>query len=58
MNYDKLVYVSTFKLASDLKKNTIYLSSYSPFNEGYFSILTNSMLGTYTSDIEERISLR
>ena len=33
-----------FKLAPDLKKNTVYLSSYSPLNEGYFSILTNSML--------------
>ena len=34
----------TFKLAPDLKKNTVYLSSYSPLNEGHFSILTNSML--------------
>ena len=23
------------------KKNTVYLSSYSPLNEGHFSILTN-----------------
>ena len=37
----------TFKLASDLKKNTIYLSSYSPLNEGHFRILTNLMLQTY-----------
>ena len=37
------VYV-TFKLAPDLKKNTVYLSSYSPFNEGHVNILTNSML--------------
>ena len=36
----------TFKLAPDLKKNTVYLSSYSPLNEGYVSILTNSMLRT------------
>ena len=36
----------TFKLAPDLKKNTVYLSSYSPLNEGYFSILTNLMLRT------------
>ena len=36
----------TFKLAPDLKKNTVYLSSYSLLNEGYFSILTNSMLRT------------
>ena len=37
----------TFKLASDLKKNTVYLSSYSPLNEGHVCILTNSMLRTY-----------
>ena len=37
----------TFKLASDLKKNTVYLLSYSPLNEGHFIILTNSVLGTY-----------
>ena len=52
--YDEMVYVSileglyvTFKLASDLKKNIVYLSSYSPLNKGHFSILTNSMLRTY-----------
>ena len=48
----------TLKLASDLKKNTVYLSSYSPLNEGHFSILTNSMLQTDTSDIDECIILR
>ena len=48
----------TFKLAPDLKKNTAYLSSFSPLNEGHFSILTNSMLRTYISDIDERIILR
>ena len=48
----------TFKLAPDLKKNTTYLLSYSPLNEGHVSILTNSMLRTYTSDIDERIILR
>ena len=48
----------TFELAPDLKKNTAYLSSYSPSNEGHVSILTNSMLRTYTSDIEECIILR
>ena len=48
----------TFKQAPDLKKNTVYLSSYSPSNKGHFSILTNSMLRTYTSDIDERIILR
>ena len=37
----------TFKLAPDLKQNTVYLSSYCPLNEGHFSILTNSMLQTY-----------
>ena len=48
----------TFKLAPDLKKNAVYLSSYSPLNEGHVIILTNSMLRTYTSDIDERIFLR
>ena len=33
-----------FKLAPDQKKNAVYLSSYSPLNEGHVSILTNSML--------------
>ena len=47
----------TFKLAPDLKKNIVYLSSYSPLNFGHVRILTNSMLRTYTSDIEERIIL-
>ena len=37
----------TFKLAPDLKQNTVYLLSYSPLNEGHFSILTNSLLRTY-----------
>ena len=45
----------TFKLAPDLKKNTVFLSSCIPLNEGHLSILTNSMLRTYTSDIEERM---
>ena len=48
----------TFKLAPDLKKNTVFLLSYSPLNEGHVSILTNSMHRTYTSDIDERIILR
>ena len=47
----------TFKLAPDLKKNTVYLSSYIPLNEGHLSILTNSILRTHTSEIEERIIL-
>ena len=42
----------TFKLVPDLKSNTVYLSSYSPLNVGYSSILTNSMLRTYNSDID------
>ena len=48
----------TFKLAPDLKKNIVYLSSYIPLNEGHVSILTNSMHQTCTSDIDERIILR
>ena len=53
----KELYV-TFKLAPDLKKTTVYLSSYSPLNEGHVCILTNSMLRTYASDRDERIILR
>ena len=34
----------TFKLAPDLKTNTVYLSSYSPWNKGHVSILTHLML--------------
>ena len=48
----------SFKLAPDLKKITVHLSSYSPLNEGHVSILANSMLRTYTSDIDDRINLR
>ena len=48
----------TFKLAPDLKNYTVYLSSYSLLKEGDVYILTNSMLRTYTSDIDERIILR
>ena len=48
----------TFKLALDLKNNTVYLLSYSPLNEGHVSILTNSMLRTYTNDIDKLIILR
>ena len=47
----------TFKLAPDLKKNAVYLSSYTPLNEGHVSILTNSMHRIYTSDIDKRIIL-
>ena len=49
---------ATFKLAPDLKKTTVYLSSYSPLIGGHDSILTNSMLRTYTSGRGERIILR
>ena len=48
----------TFKLAPDLRNNTVYLSNYIPLNEGHVSILTNSILRIYTSDIEERVILR
>ena len=54
--YKELYFI--FKLASDVKKNTVYLSSYCPSNEGHVSILTNSMLRTYTSDIDEHIILQ
>ena len=47
----------TFKLTQN-QKNTVCLASYIPSNEGHVSILTNSMLPTYTSDIDERIILR
>ena len=53
----KRLYV-TFKLAPDQKKNTVYLSSYGLLNEGHVSILTNSILRTYTSDKDERLILR
>ena len=43
IRFYKELYV-TFKLAPDLMKNTVYLSSYSHLNEGYFNILANSML--------------
>ena len=56
-HFYKGLYV-TFKLAPDLKKSTVYLLSYSPLKEGHVSILTNSLLPTYTNDIDERIILR
>ena len=56
-SFYKGLYV-TFKLVPELMKNTVYLSSYCPLNEGPVSILTNSMFRTYTSDIDERIILR
>ena len=46
LRFHKGLYV-TFNLEPDLKKNTVYLSSYSPLNEGHFSILINSMLRIY-----------
>ena len=52
--FHKGLYV-TFKVAPDQKKNTVYLSSYSPLNKGHVCILTNSMLRTYTSDRDERL---
>ena len=46
IRFYKVLYV-ILKLAPDLKKNTVYLLSYSPLNEGRVSILTNSMLRTH-----------
>ena len=43
IRFYKRLYV-IFKLAPDLKKNLVYLSSYIPLKEGRFSILTNPML--------------
>ena len=40
IRFYKGLYV-TFKLAPALKKNTVYLLSYSSLNEGYFNILTS-----------------
>ena len=40
---DKGLYV-TFQLVPDPKKNTVYLSGYSPLKEGHVSILTNPIL--------------
>ena len=37
----------TLKLAPDLKKNTVYLSSYSPLNKGHVRILTINALNIY-----------
>ena len=48
----------TFNLAPDLKKNTVYLLSYFPSSEGHVNLLTNLLLRTYTSDIDECIILR
>ena len=48
----------TLKLAPDIKNNTVYLSSYSPLNEGHVSILANSLLRTYTNGIDERVIFR
>ena len=56
LTFLKGLYV-TLKLAPDLKKNTVYLSSYSPLNKGHVSILTK-YIRIYTSNIDERIILR
>ena len=50
-------YMSPLNWHQTLRKNTVYLSSYIPLNEGYLSILIVTMLRTYTSDIEEPIIL-
>ena len=57
IRFFKPLYV-TFKLAPDLKKNTVHLTSYSPPNKGHVTILSNSMLRTYTNDIDGRIIFR
>ena len=46
IRFYKGLYV-TLKMPPNLKKNTVYLSSYSPLNKGHFSVLTNAMLRTY-----------
>ena len=51
IRFYKGLYV-TFTLAPDLKKNTVYILSYSLLNEGHFSILTNSMRQTYEGHFE------
>ena len=56
IRFYKGLYV-TFKLAPDLKKNTVYLSSYNPLNESYFSILTTQCF-EHNSDIDVRIVFR
>ena len=43
IRFYKGLYV-TFKLAPDLKKNTVYLASYSPLDKGHISKLLDSML--------------
>ena len=53
----KGLYVA-FKLTPDQKKNTGYFSNYNPLNEGHVSILSKSILRTYTNDMGERIILR
>ena len=47
----------TFKLAPNIKNTTVFLSSYSPLNEGHFSILKTQCF-EHTSDIDECIILR
>ena len=46
VRFYKGVYV-TFKLAPGIKTNAVCLTSYSPLNEGHFSILNYSKLRTY-----------
>ena len=47
IRFDKGLYI-TFKLASCLKKNTVYLSRYSPLNECYSSLLTTQLFESIT----------
>ena len=46
IRFYKGLYV-TFKMAPDIQKNTVYISSYTPLNEGHFNILTSSMFRTH-----------
>ena len=48
----------TFKPIPDIKKNAVYLSSYSPLNGGHVSKQTNPMLRIYTSGTDVCITLR
>ena len=61
MCYDKMENVSIKGYMSPLnwrKTERKYSTTKEPSNEGHVSILTNSMLRTYTSDIGERIIRR
>ena len=58
VNFSIEDYMSPLNWHQTYRKKTVYLSSYNPSNEGHVSILANSMLRTYTSDIDKIIILR